>query len=228
MNVKQETLRVRAALHAALADPARLAVVDALALGDASPTELQGLLGVPSNLLAHHLKVLEQAGVVERTRSEGDHRRTYIHLVPDALNRLEMPSVVVAPRVVFVCTHNSARSQLAVALWRRHSRVPASSAGTQPAERIHPSALAVAGRNGLRLARVRPRHVARVLAPDDFVVTVCDTAHEELGSRARLHWSVPDPVRVGSDRAFDRVYDELVERVDRLAPHLLPKGRDAS
>jgi protein-tyrosine-phosphatase/DNA-binding transcriptional ArsR family regulator len=228
MNVEQQSVLARAALHAALADPVRLAVVDALALGDASPTELQALLGVPSNLLAHHLKVLEQAGVVERSRSEGDQRRTYIHLMPDVLNRLGMPSVTIAPRVVFVCTHNSARSQLAVALWRRHSRVPVNSAGTHPADRIHPGALAVAGRHGLRLGRVRPRHVERVLAPDDFVVTVCDLAHEQLGGRAGLHWSVPDPVRVGSERAFERVYDDLVARVDRLAPNVLPKGREAS
>jgi ArsR family transcriptional regulator, arsenate/arsenite/antimonite-responsive transcriptional repressor / arsenate reductase (thioredoxin) len=213
---------MRAGLHAALADPSRLAVVDVLALGDASPSELQVLLDMPSNLLAHHLKVLEQVGLVERTRSEGDHRRTYLHLVPSALEGLAAFPVATAPRVVFVCTHNSARSQLAVALWRRTSDVPARSAGTRPADRIHPGAVKVARRHGLRLASVRPRHVNQVLVPDDFVVTVCDTAHEELGEQGRLHWSVPDPVRAGSDTAFDRAYEQLAERVDRLAAVVLP------
>jgi len=223
MTAEQVILERRAAVHAALGDPSRLAVVDALSLGDASPSELQAMLAVPSNLLAHHLKVLELAGVVERSRSEGDHRRTYLRLVPGSLGTLVAQSSATAARVVFVCTHNSARSQLAAALWRRRSHVPASSAGTRPADRIHPGALSAARRHGLRVARVRPRYVAAVLARDDLVVTVCDTAHEELAGRARLHWSVPDPVRVGSDAAFDLAYAQLAERVARLAPVVLPK-----
>jgi len=228
MNIERSSLERRAALHAALADPSRLAVVDALTLGDLSPSELQAMLGLPSNLLAHHLKVLELAGVVERSRSEGDHRRTYIRLVPGSLGMVVAQSVATTVRVVFVCTHNSARSQLAVALWRRRSHVPASSAGTRPADRIHPGALSAARRHALPLPRVRPRHVAQVLAPDDLVVTVCDAAHEELAGRGRLHWSVPDPVRVGSDDAFDRAYAQLAERVGRLAPLVLPEEGSTS
>jgi ArsR family transcriptional regulator, arsenate/arsenite/antimonite-responsive transcriptional repressor / arsenate reductase (thioredoxin) len=228
VSLEQESLLTRAGLHAALADPSRLAVVDVLALGDASPSELQALLDMPSNLLAHHLKVLEQAGLVERSRSEGDHRRTYLHLVPSALEGLAAFPVATAPRVVFVCTHNSARSQLAVALWRRQSQIPARSAGTHPADRIHPGALKAARRHGLRLTPVRPRHVNQVLAPEDFVITVCDTAHEELGERGRLHWSIPDPVRVGSDIAFDRAYEQLAERVGRLAPAVLSREGSTS
>jgi len=228
MDIERSSLERRAALHAALAEPSRLAVVDALTLGDLSPSELQAMLGLPSNLLAHHLKVLEQAGVVQRSRSEGDHRRTYIRLVPGSLGTLVARSATAAARVVFVCTHNSARSQLAVALWRRRSHVPAASAGTRPADRIHPGALSAARRHALPLPRARPRHVAQVLAPDDLVVTVCDTAHEELGSRGRLHWSVPDPVRVGSDAAFDRAYAQLAERVGGLAPLVLPEEGSTS
>ena len=76
------SLRARAQVHAALGEPTRLAIVDRLVLGDASPTEIGRELGLPGNLLAHHLKLLEQAGLVERSRSEGDHRRTYLHLRP--------------------------------------------------------------------------------------------------------------------------------------------------
>lgn len=69
-------LETRAARHAALADVTRLAVVDLLALQDASPREIAERLGLGSNLLAHHLAVLERAGLVERRRSEADRRRS--------------------------------------------------------------------------------------------------------------------------------------------------------
>lgn len=229
----------RARVHAALGEPARLAIVDRLLLGDASPGELGRELGLASNLLAHHVKLLDRAGVIERSRSEGDHRRTYLRLRPATLAGIGSLGVLRAPRVVFVCTHNSARSQLAVALWKRRSGVPAASAGTHPARRVHPLAVAAASEHGLSLSRVRTRHVREVLRPDDLVVAVCDNAHEHLdehlaGDAAghptergagpagpavdRLHWSVPDPARAGTDDAFDRAFRDLADRVDRLVP----------
>ncbi|HEX6361034.1 helix-turn-helix domain-containing protein [Actinophytocola sp.] len=214
MNVDLST---RARLHAALGEPTRLAIVDRLLLGDASPGELGHALGLASNLLAHHVKLLEQAGVVERSRSEGDHRRTYLRLRPAVLAGLLPDGAVRAPRVVFVCTHNSARSQLAAALWRRRSRVPAASAGTTPARRVHPLAVAAARAHGLSLGRARTAHVDEVLQSDDLVVAVCDTAHEAL-TVERLHWSVPDPASAGTGDAFDRALRDLADRVDRLAP----------
>jgi protein-tyrosine-phosphatase len=213
-------LERRAAVHAALADPARLAITDALADGDASPSELAAMLAMPSNLLAHHLKVLEETGLVARHRSEGDRRRTYLRLVPGVLDTLAGPPGRAARRVVFVCTANSARSHLAAALWRRASPVPAVSAGTRPAERIHPGAVDAAGRQQLPLPRLRPRHLSDVLHDGDLVVTVCDLAHEELGARAAVHWSVPDPVPAGDPGSFDAALTELDRRVTRLAPRL--------
>lgn len=215
---KNSDLRVRAAKHAALGDPARLAIVDLLTVGDASPSELQGRLEIPSNLLAHHLKVLEAEGIVVRARSEGDRRRTYVRLVRSALAELVPPSSLPrGTRVVFVCTANSARSQLAAALWQRASAVPAASGGTRPAARIHPGAVAVARRRGLPLRSRRPRAVDDLLAGDDLVVTVCDRAHEELTDRPGLHWSVPDPVREGTDAAFDAAFDDLAARVEQMS-----------
>jgi ArsR family transcriptional regulator, arsenate/arsenite/antimonite-responsive transcriptional repressor / arsenate reductase (thioredoxin) len=213
-------LERRAAVHAALADPARLAITDALADGDASPSELAGMLAMPSNLLAHHLKVLEATGLVARHRSEGDRRRTYLRLVPGILDSLAGTPGRAARRVVFVCTANSARSHLAAALWRRVSPVPAVSAGTRPAERIHPGAVDAAGRHQLPLPRLRPRHISDVLHDGDFIVTVCDLAHEELGAQAAVHWSVPDPVPAGDPGSFDAALTELDRRVTRLAPRL--------
>ncbi len=125
----------RAAVHAALADTARLRITDTLLAGDASPSELAGLLAMPSNLLAHHLRVLEQAGIISGHRSQGDRRRTYLRLVPGALGSLAGVPARTARRVLVVCTANSARSHLAAALWRQASGIPAVSAGTHPATR---------------------------------------------------------------------------------------------
>ncbi len=214
----------RAAVHAALGEPSRLAVVDALLLGDRSSGELAAALELPSNLLAHHLRVLEEAGVVQRGRSEADRRRSYVRLVPGALGAVWPAPVVVAPRIVFVCTHNSARSQLAAALWARRSPVPAASAGTRPAARVHPGAVAAGRRHGLRLGRARTASVETVLVPDDLVVAVCDSAYEELGARYdQMHWSVPDPVPDGTDVAFERAYADLDARVHRLAAAVVPQ-----
>ncbi len=214
--------RRRAALHAALSDPARLAITDTLVLGDASPSELQQALGLPSNLLAHHLKVLESAGVLTRHRSEADRRRSYLRLVPAALDSLAPSPPRRVGRVVFVCTRASARSQLASSLWRRVSTIPSVAAGTHPADRIDAGAVLAAHRHALPLARRRPRHLDDVRTQAaDLVITVCDRAHEELGARPDLHWSVPDPVAVGTASAFDAALDELSRRVADLAPRLV-------
>ena len=215
-----DDVAARAAVHAALADPARLVITDALSEGDASPSELAAMLAMPSNLLAHHLRVLEQAGIVARHRSEGDRRRTYLQLVPGALDSLAVPVARTAQRVLFVCTANSARSHLAAALWRRASRVPAASAGTHPADAIEPGAIAAAARRHLPLPRLRPRYLSDVLHDGDLVVTVCDMAYEELGALAAVHWSVPDPVPAGDPASFDAALTELANRVGRLAPRL--------
>jgi protein-tyrosine-phosphatase/DNA-binding HxlR family transcriptional regulator len=221
MNAERTSeLERRAALHAALSDPARLRIVDTLWVGDAAPSELAGLLGMPSNLLAHHLRVLEGEGLITRTRSEGDKRRAYLRLVSEVLDGLAPPALRPVVRVLFVCTANSARSQLAAALWRHASSVPAASAGTHPAERIDPGAVAAAQRHRLPLRRLRPRSLDDARGDDDLIVTVCDLAHEELGDRADLHWSVPDPARTGTSAAFDRAYDELTRRVSDLAPRV--------
>jgi len=210
----------RAAVHAALSDPARLQITDTLLAGDASPSELAAMLAMPSNLLAHHLHVLEQAGVITRRRSEGDRRRTYLQLIPGTLDSLAAPPAATARRVLFVCTANSARSHLAAALWRRASSVPAVSAGTHPGPAIDPGAIDAARRHRLPLPRLRPRHISEVKDKGDLVITVCDLAREELGGQAAVHWSVPDPVPAGDPAAFDAAIADLSQRAGRLAPRL--------
>jgi protein-tyrosine-phosphatase len=156
---------------------------------------------------------------VVRTRSEGDRRRTYLQLRPKTLALLAAPDLA-AHRVVFVCTRNSARSQLAAALWRARTGRPVASAGTHPAARVHPRAVKIGHRHGLVLDPAATAHVDDVVRPGDLLIAVCDNAHEDLTGprRARLHWSVPDPVRADTDAAFEAAYTDLADRVDRLAP----------
>jgi ArsR family transcriptional regulator, arsenate/arsenite/antimonite-responsive transcriptional repressor / arsenate reductase (thioredoxin) len=213
----QQRFELRAARHAALGDPVRLAIVDELMLSDRAPVELRRLTGLESNLLAHHLDVLAAVGMIDRSRSSGDGRRRYIHLVRRSLDDLAaVPTLRPAP-ALFVCTRNSARSQLAAALWRAITGAPAESAGTDPADRVHRGAIAAAERAGLDISGSAPRGLDQVATMPGLVVTVCDQAHEELAADdTRLHWSVRDPVADGRRAAFDAALAELRERISVL------------
>jgi len=213
--------QARVARHAALADPARLRIVDLLTLGDFSPTELQAELGMPSNLLSHHLRTLEEAGLAKRHRSEADKRRSYVRLASDAFEGLVPGIAHDARRVLFVCTRNSARSQLASALWRQASAIPSVSAGTHPADSIAVGAVEAARRHGLDLPDVAPRALDEVADEADFIVTVCDNAHEELVGLGGIHWSVADPLRVDTPAAFDAAFEDIAHRVTELAARVI-------
>ncbi|MBS44413.1 MAG: ArsR family transcriptional regulator [Nocardioides sp.] len=234
-----DELAARAERHAALSDRTRLRVVDLLAVGDRTPRDLQAELGISSNLVAHHLGVLERVRIVQRRRSDADRRRTYVQLVPERLPVVAgpVPDWEGSDGVVFVCTANSARSQLAAALWNDHvaddpGTPGATSAGTHPGDRVDPGAVQAARRRGLRLAD-RPVGLDELglVSPSRLVVTVCDSAHEELartGALAdvrELHWSVPDPVPLGTAAAFDDAASELLRRIRSLTPprpHVVP------
>lgn len=216
-------LERRAAIFAALADQTRLRIVDLLTLGDLSSSEIGTALGLRSNLIAHHLGVLESAQIVARTRSEFDRRRSYIGLRPEVFDTLAPPSVIPPRRVLFVCTANSARSQLAEAIWRDTSPVAVASAGTRPAEAVNPEATASAARHGLAMDTVHPpRHIDEVRADGDLVITVCDDAHERLRDGDDLHWSIKDPARIGTAAAFDAAFDSLFQRIRAFSSRLVP------
>ncbi len=211
------SLEVRAARHAALGDPIRLAIIDELTASDRSPVELRQLTGTESNLLAHHLDVLEDVGLIARKRSSGDRRRRYVQLRRDGLDDLVPGARVRRQPVLFVCTQNSARSQLAAALWVTLTHQPAESAGTHPAARVHRGAVHAGRRAGLDLSNATPRQLADLPPTHPLVVTVCDSAHEELDpSPSWLHWSIDDPVANPSAAAFDRTVAELRERITSL------------
>ena len=216
--MKPPTFEQRLKVHAALGEPSRLAIVDCLVLSDRTPLELGRLLGIPSNLLARHLDVLEEASLVSRHSSLGDRRRKYVHLRRESLAGLWAKAEPKVGNVVFVCTQNSARSQLAAALWSRRTGVPTDSAGTEPAARVHPGALAAARRVGLDLAEAQPRRL-RDVAGSTRLITVCDRAREQLEGRWRetwWHWSIPDPVPARTDRAFDHAIAAIEARIESV------------
>lgn len=208
----------RAQAHAALGDERRLSIAEQLALGDRTVAELAELTGMSGSLLAHHLEVLADAGLVRRSVSEGDHRRRYV-----SLDWARIPSGLHLPprsdqHVAFVCTHNSARSQFAAALWKQATGGEAVSAGSEPASRVHPTAVAVASEFGVDITDAKPGGYERIQGRPDLVVSVCDRALEDGLPAAEdyLHWSVPDPVKTGNVRSFRSAFEQIAERMALL------------
>ena len=156
--------------------------------------------------------------MISRSRSSGDGRRRYVHLVRESLDEL-VPGVRVAPSpALFVCTRNSARSQLAAALWRADDtrRRRLRRAPTRRTQ-VHPGAVAAAKRVGLDLTGAVPTTLPAAGKRPELVVTVCDQAHEELDPD-RLMAALVDP-RSGRHRfraAFDATVAELRERIAAL------------
>jgi protein-tyrosine-phosphatase/DNA-binding HxlR family transcriptional regulator len=209
----------RARIHAALGDRNRLTIIDQLVHADRAVQELVDATGLPGNLMAHHLDVLGAAGLIERHASEGDHRRRYVTLRTERLEGLlPLGSVAVGP-VLFVCTHNSARSQFAAALWRARTGDDAESAGTHPAARIHPLALDAASEWAVDLGGAVPKGYDSVAWTPALVVSVCDRARESgiPFPAPALHWSIPDPVTAGDKADFRRAFGAIASRIDRLA-----------
>ena len=241
-----------------LADhPLRWRLLAELSTGDQRVRELVERTGEPQNLVSYHLRMLRDGGLVTARRSSRDGRDTYYHLDLDhcaagladvgaalhpwlrtAAARPDAPGArgradVAVPRVLFVCTGNSARSPIAEALLRRRAgdRVVAASAGVSPKDRIHPHAVRVLReRFDIDIRGQAPRSVAAVAAagaPFDRVVTLCDKARERLEAPAawrRVHWSVPDPADARGPSgyaSFISVADDIDARVRHLVPTLV-------
>ena len=212
----------RARVHAALGDPIRLAIVEALLDSDLAPDEVAASLRMPPNGLAHHLKVLDQAGLVQRQRSHADGRRRYLVLDRSRLEGLIGARSWTASSVLFVCTANAARSQMAAAIWQSVSPVPATSAGHMPADAVPDATVALLCRHGLPEPADAPRGYDDITTPPQLVVSVCDLAREAGPpfEAPRLHWSIPDPLADGRQEAFDHAFDELQRRIHALAPRV--------
>jgi arsenate reductase (thioredoxin) len=142
---------------------------------------------------------------------------------PVPARRPVLPRVV--ERVLFVCTHNSARSQMAEALLRAAAptRFLVASAGTAPTH-VHPLAMEVMTENGLSLSGHRAKSLAEVDTGWDYVITVCDAAYERCpdfpAKTSRLHWSVKDPAGVTGSideqlEAFRHAREDLSQRIEQ-------------
>ena len=109
-------------------------------------------------------------------------------------------------RVLFLCTHNAARSQMAEGLLRRMAgnRFEVESAGTAPTD-VHPLAVAVMREIGIDVSRQRAKDVSEIEGNPDIVITLCDEAKEACpvfpGAPRFLHWSLPDPAAARGDEA---------------------------
>lgn len=219
---RTDSWELPARIHGVLADPHRLAVLHHVALGDRSPKELSTLLDIPMPLLSHHLKVLAQSGLIVRTSSEFDRRKRFVTLHSAAYGYLDqqwLREQVMAPsgRVVFACTHNSARSVLAAAMWAHRFRRPTAAGGTTPGSRIHPRTVRTARAHRLELLQDTPVSLDDVLDDTDLLVTVCDAANEHIRAHPnRLHWSIADPASTNTARSFDDAFQQLSQRMARL------------
>jgi protein-tyrosine-phosphatase/DNA-binding transcriptional ArsR family regulator len=212
-------LTARARGHAALGDENRLLIALELSRSDRTTGELVTLTGLPGNLLAHHLNVLEEAGLVARRPSEGDRRRRYLRLLPPGYQLLGGGGLRLPATVLFICTHNSARSPFAAAFYRRRTGRPALSAGSHPASRVHPQAVTAAQAFGLDLGGAVPHGYHQIEEVPDLVISVCDRAAEgEIPfASPRVHWSVPDPLRGQTPAAFDTAFADIFQRIEHLA-----------
>ncbi|HSJ70853.1 MAG TPA: ArsR family transcriptional regulator [Acidimicrobiia bacterium] len=208
----------RVAIHAALGDEHRLQIAEALAITDLTVGEIRVLTNMPSNLLAHHLDVLEEAGVIERRTSEGDRRRRYVVLTPVAGPFVEAAMPVAIGTPLFVCTANSARSQFAAALWNHRTGSASLSAGTEPSDTVNASAVRIASDFGLDLSGAVPHGYRDVATAPAVIISVCDRAGESPipFEAPHLHWSVPDPVASGTDDSFRSAFRDIEHRIDRL------------
>jgi protein-tyrosine-phosphatase len=208
--------------------------------------------------VSYHLAELRKAGVATARRSSADRRDVYYRvdlsrcrdLLAEAGGALHPvlslmpgpdPGIRISrrPKLLFLCTGNSARSQIAEALAAHRSggQVIAASAGSHP-KQLHPNAIRVLAERGIDISNRSTKPLTRYTARRfDRVITLCDKVREVCpefpGAPASAHWSIPDPASSGPDDqatypTFVQVADEIEERVALLLADLAAtssKGR---
>jgi ArsR family transcriptional regulator, arsenate/arsenite/antimonite-responsive transcriptional repressor / arsenate reductase (thioredoxin) len=224
--------------------PMRWLLLAELARSDRQVRELKALLGQPQNLVSYHLARLRAGGLVAVRRSSADRRDVYyridlarcgellaaagtalhpgLRLVPPAPAKIRAPA-----RVLFLCTGNSARSQLAQAICEQMAggAVTAVSAGSHPRP-LHPNAIRIMHEDGIDISGRQPTHLS-VFAGQrfDYVISLCDRLREICpefpGSPEVIHWSIPDPGAggggdAGTYPAFRAVAADLRTRIGFL------------
>jgi len=227
--------------------PLRWRLLSELARSDRRVGELCELAGRRQSLVSYHLRQLRDGGLVSLRRSAADGRDTYyvvdlarcgellanagvaLHpgLAPTTPPRVRHNRDSTLARVLFLCSGNSARSQMAEALCERLSNgvVTAVSAGSHP-KPLHPNAVRVMGDRGVDISGRRSKHLSEFAGRRfDSVISLCDRVREVCpdfpGAPELIHWSIRDPAREpGSDEetlpAFERTAAELETRIGFL------------
>ncbi|MBZ0300530.1 MAG: ArsR family transcriptional regulator [Anaerolineae bacterium] len=222
-----------------LAHELRWQLVRALSVSDRRVFELVSLVHEPMNLVSYHLKQLRDQHLVHTRRSEVDGRDIYYSLdleqlramylaagaaLHPALGHWEAPSVPhenlsSGRRVLFVCTHNSARSQMAEGLLRHLSagRVEVMSAGSQPS-RIHPDTVTTMQQLGIDIEHQAAKPLSTFEGLSfDYVITVCDRAREVCpvfpGDGQQLHWGLPDPAAIPEAGARVQAFEDTARHL---------------
>ena len=232
---------VRLASH-----PLRWRLMQELVRSDRAVAELMTLVDEQQSLVSYHLRLLRDGGLVSARRSTADRRDSYyainlvacreaLHSAGTALHPALHVATVPPPerrtassgrrrRVLFLCTGNSARSQMAEALLVHMSSgtIEARSAGSNP-KQLHPNAVRVLRTRGIDISANRTKHLDEFRFDRfDEVITLCDRVREvcpEFPSHPELvHWSIPDPALDGSTNrasypAFEHTADELAARI---------------
>jgi protein-tyrosine-phosphatase/DNA-binding transcriptional ArsR family regulator len=225
-----------------------------LARSDLQVRELTSLVGQPQSLVSYHLGRLRAGRLVSMRRSSADRRDAYYSLDLSQCRELLAsaggalhPGLRLAPpparrggssgssgsarptRVLFLCTGNSARSQMAEALLERATgpAVEAVSAGSHP-KALHADAVRAMAERGIDISGWRTKHLDEFTAERfDYVVTLCDRVREVCpdfpGPAERVHWSIPDPsaeaAAVPAEESypiFQRTADDIETRVGFL------------
>lgn len=230
----------------ALANDIRWQLVQLLSHSDRTTHELSQRLNVPDNQVTHHMTTLIQAGLAKQRRSSVNELEVYYsvdlpvlahafrqaseNLHPALLSK-EQPETAASKlnrplRLLFLCTHNSARSQMAEGLARHfgNGRIEAFSAGTESTF-IKPEAIEAMRQRGIDITSQQSEVLTKYLNDDfDYVITVCDSAKETCpyfsGGKHQIHWSFADPSDEPDPQkrqvAFNRTARELATRIQFL------------
>jgi protein-tyrosine-phosphatase len=233
----------------------RWEILRELSNSDLKVLELVEHLEQPQNLVSYHLQLLSEHGLVSESRSLADGREIYYRLNLDHVKNLyrssglalhpallsddeilaeDYESAKIEPmRVLFLCTHNSARSQMAEGILRIRGgeRVQAFSAGTEPSK-VHP--LAVRAMEAMQIDI--SKHVSKSLEDFhgqdfDYIITVCDRARESCpifpGDPHQIHWSFPDPAAVEGteDERYDAFQKTSIQLNTRIGYLLMVMGK---
>lgn len=223
----------------------RWQMVKALTLSDYRVNELVGIVDHPMNLVSYHLKLLRDAGIVTIRRSEADGRDTYYSLNLNRLRDLYLQvgkalysslltnvETPLSPtnnklRILFVCTHNSARSQMAEALSRKISkgRIDVFSAGSDPTP-VHPETIRTLDAFGIDIRAQQSKSLDEFSQQSfDYVITVCDLAREVCptfaGDGQQIHWGFPDPLLIQDDNLRQQAFVETANRLKTRIEYFL-------